>query len=838
MKDWRLAADKVIMLSKYSSYIFCFLISILVVALYVNDFSPLTRLQWQVQDIMYSFRGENNYSSDIVLVNIDDATINQYDQWPWNRDKMADLLAAVGSGSPKTVLLDIILEQDTQQDTLGFTEVLAGQMSWMKNVIIPFEITPEEFRNQRISNPKYLKQYSVAVDNNLGVLDESATLLARKVFLPPDQICQYSSGLGFKYNVYDGDREIRWSPLAIHYEGYYYPSSALLAAAHQLGVEPSSIMVNGGRSVKLGRIEIPTNKSGELFVNYNKPGKSFQKYSAANILNETVDPSVLAGKLVIISTNSKSVGDYFSTPVSSSQSGSEIQANIIENIIHANFITRIDATPGIDMLTLFGLGILFAFILPRVSLLYRFVILMVCFFVLANLNFVLFNFYKILAQPLYIGLELFLLLLASPILDNEFLSNLSVFKGKIESSGTTKLPKIDLEHQNIPSSQPIRSTTSVQSKPVPRPHQTNAEFENTVAADHITKDDSNQTIKADSSAAQPDAQPENHSSIEHSPVLLDADNNGVIDQIETKQKSTPPPPQPKEKSLSASDSNLINKSLGRYKVIEVLGQGAMGTVYKGIDPAINRNVALKTIRLDFVSDPEELNELKERLFREARAAGMLSHSNIVTIYDVGTEDKLQYIAMEYLEGQTLEDMIRRKVKFNYRIITEIITQICSALDYAHRQGIVHRDIKPANIMILKNYVVKVMDFGIARIDSTSMTRTGIAMGTPNYISPEQLQGKAIDSRCDIFSLGVVMYEMLLNKRPFIGENLTSLIYNIVNNQPESPSSIDQSIPTLFDRVIDRALQKNPEERFQKASEISSALSDFIDSFSSKKGASV
>lgn len=829
------------MLSKYSSYVLCFLISILVVALYVNDFSPLTRLQWQIQDTMYSFRGEKNFSSDIVLVNIDDATLKQYGQWPWNRDKTADLIAAIGSGSPKTVLLDIIIEQDTEQDTLGFTEVMAGQMSWMNNVIIPFEVTPAEFRNQKISNPKFLKQYSVAVNNSLGVLDENAALLARKIFLPPDKICQYSSGLGFKYSVYDDDRKVRWTPLVIHYEGYYYPSTALLAAASQLGVEPSSIKVIGGHSVKVGGVEIPTNKGGELFINYNRQGHSFKQVSATDILNEAVASSIFAGKLVIISINSESIGEYYSTPVSSSLSAGEIQANIIENIVHANFINRIDATPGIDMLILFGLGILFAFILPRVSLLYRFVILMVCFFVLANLNFVLFNFYKILAQPLYIGLELLLLLLASPVLDNEFLSNLSIFKGKIDASGTTRLPKIELERQNIPDSQ---STPPAKTKRGPKPHQTNAEFENTVASDGLTNDDCNQTVEADSlktvatSAEEP-------TTIKHSPVSSDIGDNKVVDQSKAIQDSTPPPPPlpqqseaPQEYVPSASDKQLINKSLGRYKVLETLGQGAMGTVYKGTDPAINRNVALKTIRLDFVSDPEEMNELKERLFREARAAGMLSHPNIVTIYDVGTENNLQYIAMEYLEGQTLEDMIRRKVKFNYRIITEIITQICSAMDYAHNQGIVHRDIKPANIMILKDYVVKVMDFGIARIDSTSMTRTGIAMGTPNYISPEQLQGKAVDNRCDIFSLGVVMYEMLLNKRPFIGENLTSLIYNIVNNQPVAPSSIDPSIPTLFDRVIDRALQKNPDERFQKASEISSALSDFIDSFSSKKSPSL
>ncbi|MCP4704909.1 MAG: protein kinase, partial [candidate division Zixibacteria bacterium] len=442
----------------------------------------------------------------------------------------------------------------------------------------------------------------------------------------------------------------------------------------------------------------------------------------------------------IVSVSSKIIAEYYSTPVSSSMGGNEVQANIIENIMHTNFITRIDATPGIDMLTLFGLGILFAFILPRVILLYRFIILMVCFFMLANLNFVLFNFYKILAQPLYIGLELFLLLLASPLLDNEFLSNLSIFKGKFESSGTTKLPKIDLEHE-----QPRQINTPIKPKSAPRPHQTNAEFENTVAAEQLNDKEINQTIKSDTSDTVASV-PNEPTSIEHSPVTMDSGDNEVAGQSKSVQDNAHPEEQPESFTPSASDSQLINKSLGRYKVLDTLGQGAMGTVYKGIDPAINRNVALKTIRLDFVSDPAEMNELKERLFREARAAGMLSHTNIVTIYDVGNENNLQYIAMEYLEGQTLEDMIRRKVKFNYRIITQIITQICSALDYAHSQGIVHRDIKPANIMILKDYVVKVMDFGIARIDSTSMTRTGIAMGTPNYISPEQLQGKAVDSR--------------------------------------------------------------------------------------------
>jgi serine/threonine protein kinase len=178
-------------------------------------------------------------------------------------------------------------------------------------------------------------------------------------------------------------------------------------------------------------------------------------------------------------------------------------------------------------------------------------------------------------------------------------------------------------------------------------------------------------------------------------------------------------------------------------------------------------------------------------------------------------------------------MIKKKVKFNYRIIAQIIIQICTALDYAHSQGIVHRDIKPANIMVLNDYRVKVMDFGIARIDSNSMTKTGIAMGTPNYISPEQLKGLKTDSRADIFSLGVVMYEMLLGRRPFKGENITSLIYSIINKEPDKPSNINPQIPLLFDHIIDKALRKNPQERYQKATELVADLKDFVESFSAR-----
>jgi len=818
------------MLGKYSSYILCLLISILVVTLYSSNFGPLSRLEWKIQDMMYSFRGSNSLSPDIVMVNIDDQSFKQFGQWPWNRDRIADLVAAVGAGHPKTIMLDILFDPDVRQDTAGYTSILAGQMSWTKNVVLPYEFSRAEFRSEKIATPKYLYNSSIQVNNELGILDENAALPSQKVFLPPEEMFQYSAGLGFKQIIYDGDRKIRRDPLVMFYEGYYYPSLTLRSAAHYLGVEPSNIKLVSGEYIVIGGRQVPIDKKSELFINYGKPGQSFMQLSAADVLNEKIAPDALKNKLALISVTAEMATDFCQTPVSPRLLASEKSANVIGNILQSNFIKRLDSSPGLDMLILFLLGAAFAFILPRITLLYRLIVLIVTLFVLANVNFILFNSLKILARPLYISLELVLLIFASPLLDEEFLQRLNFGGLKPQPQPRQfKHPKIVPEGRVI--NPPRRQTVKPSEKEI-----------ETIAVDKgaIKKSPESETIMNHASEQAATSASPLPTPLEHSPRYFEETEvsspgeDRVPDEMRALAGMTP---RSGGTPLFGTDGNQI-KRLGRYEILSELGKGAMGTVYKGIDPAINRNVALKTIRLDFVQDPEELAELKERLSREARAAGKLSHPNIVTIYDVGNEGVLQYIAMEYLEGQTLENMIRRKVKFNYKIIAQMITQICGALDYAHAQGIVHRDIKPANIMVLNDYTIKVMDFGIARVDSSSMTRTGIAMGTPNYISPEQLQGKPVDRRTDIFSLGVVIYEMLVGRRPFRGENLTSLIYNIVNSEPDAPSAIDKSIPNIFDRVIAKALKKNPDERYQKAGEVVGGLADFIETFSAKRPTSV
>ena len=253
----------------------------------------------------------------------------------------------------------------------------------------------------------------------------------------------------------------------------------------------------------------------------------------------------------------------------------------------------------------------------------------------------------------------------------------------------------------------------------------------------------------------------------------------------------------------------------------------MGVVFLGRDPVIGRRVALKTIRASG-EDDSETREFTERFLREAQAAGTLSHPNIVTIHDVGEEVETgtSFIAMEYVEGKNLKQLLKDKVSFSYDRIAEIVISVGDALDYAHRRGIVHRDVKPANIILTTDGTVKIMDFGIAKMESSSLTATGQFLGTPNYMSPEQVTGEIVDGRSDLFSLGVVLYELLTKKKPFAGDNLTSISYKIVHEEYPSPQTYNAAIPAEFNPILARALAKDAAARFQSGRDFVRALSEF------------
>jgi len=264
------------------------------------------------------------------------------------------------------------------------------------------------------------------------------------------------------------------------------------------------------------------------------------------------------------------------------------------------------------------------------------------------------------------------------------------------------------------------------------------------------------------------------------------------------------------------------QKLGRFEVLSEIGRGAMGIVYKAKDPMLERTVAIKTINMGMDRDGAEMYE--KRFYQEARAAGGLNHPNIVTVYDIGKTEIECYMAMEYIEGAELRTLLLPGKPLPVPRALSIAAQVAEGLAYAHERGVVHRDIKPANIMVPDSGAVKITDFGIARMRSSNVqTQTGMMMGSPKYMSPEQVIGKRADHRSDIFSLGVILYEMLTGAAPFTGESVNAVMYQIVNFVPPAPSAINPAAPGALDGIVARMLAKSLDERYQSAAEIARAL---------------
>ncbi|HEX5091447.1 MAG TPA: serine/threonine-protein kinase [Burkholderiales bacterium] len=266
---------------------------------------------------------------------------------------------------------------------------------------------------------------------------------------------------------------------------------------------------------------------------------------------------------------------------------------------------------------------------------------------------------------------------------------------------------------------------------------------------------------------------------------------------------------------------VMPETLGRYKVLEVIGRGAMGVVYKAVDPAIDRVVAIKTINLSL--NPEELSEYEARFQQEIKAAGRFSHPNIVTVYDVGRTDELAYMAMEFLNGRELKDLLAGGQRLEVATAVELLAQVADGLAFAHEHGIVHRDVKPSNIMVIElpnGVLAKITDFGIARMPGSAVkTMTGIVLGSPRYMSPEQVVGRPLDARSDVFSLGVVLYETLTGVAPFDGENLTAIMHATANVQPEPPSARNAAVPRMLDLIVAKALAKSLDDRYPSMREL-------------------
>jgi len=295
----------------------------------------------------------------------------------------------------------------------------------------------------------------------------------------------------------------------------------------------------------------------------------------------------------------------------------------------------------------------------------------------------------------------------------------------------------------------------------------------------------------------------------------------------------PVPPDPDSAAIptiplgaGARPANPDIPSFGRYEILSELGKGAMGVVYQARDPLLERIVAIKTVNL--AMDPAEMAEYEARFYQEAKAAGGLNHPNIVTIYDIGRSGNVAFMAMEFLEGQELRALLAPGRPLPVEQVLSIAAQAAEGLAFAHEHGVVHRDIKPANLMVVRDGLVKIMDFGIARMRSSDvLTQTGVVMGSPKYMSPEQVAGKRADHGSDIFSLGVVIYEMLTGQAPFQGENMTAIMLQTLNFAPEPASRLNPEVPAVLDFIVAKTLAKKLEDRYQGARELAADLRECL-----------
>jgi serine/threonine-protein kinase len=780
------------MLRKFSGSLLFILISLLVISLYADRHQSLEKFEIAIQDAMFQIRGVRPVAQDIAIVGIDDRSLESQGKWPWNRDKIARLVDAVAAQKPKAIVLDMTFGPDENQKAAGYNDSLAAAIARAGNLILGFHYSQNDAPTGDLL-PAGLMNSSIRKFDNQAAFSQFPPRAAARIYPPESGVVDSAAFAGFVNVTIDNDRKVRSQALVIGFRGEFFPSIQLAAAAGYLGLNQRDLEIKVGRGIGLGSLIVPTDKSGQLRINYVGTEKTFATFSAAGLLEKRVAPRELTGKLVLIGYCGTGATNIYSTPVNHRLTGLEFDANVIENILHGNSLRVTEGRVDVNLVLMVAIGLLCALLLPRIPLWARIAILVVLLAALAGANYALFYMFGMVNRTFYPALELVFCLVAAPV---------------INAAGLKRnRPDDDDEEEEIDYETLLASGQPVSAQPEP-----------------------GYPANVDPGVSWPP------SASQHK------------DTTQTATISTPIPVQSRTafaSSAPASTTASIPRSqagatalrvaepppmdhFGRYRILRPIGRGAMGTVYQGLDPAIDRPVALKTLHVGRGADPQEAEELRERLIREAKAAGKLSHPNIVTIYDVGEEGGMQYIAMEYLEGQTLENLLKHGLDWDYRTISRVLIQACEALDYAHENGIVHRDIKPANIMILEGSKVKVMDFGIARVDkSASMTQTGTALGTPNYISPEQLKGMPVDRRSDIFSLGVVFYEILTHEKPFKGDTISALIYSILHTDPARPSELNLDIPRIFDKIVAKALVKDPDMRFQRTKDISEILRKLI-----------
>jgi CHASE2 domain-containing sensor protein len=815
-----------------------------IVILFSRGQGFLSRLERVAYDVGVSQTHRSPKATDnVAIVAIDEPSIEQIGRWPWSRGVLAQMLRKLAHARAKAVGLQIILSEPQSDLGLKYIQDLAKYVHktrfpraargkiWtiqrkLRSAERALNVDSQLARALPLGHNVFMPMVfnigsplgdpdgtlpGFVRENRLTQIKAPADdivepLPANAVLYPLSEFGKGLAGVGHINIRPDTDGGVRLEPLVINYYGDYYPSLSLLLAARSLNVSPRRIRVDLGKGIGIGKLFIRTDEYMRMYTGFytEQDGKPpFSTYSFVDVLNGKIPLRVFRHKIVIIGPTAPGVGKPFLTPVSAAMQEPVLTANLVTSILNEDFYTRPTWTAWAELGLLFIVAAYLVVVLPRLR---AGMAAMLSLIVLIGL--VVLGQYMMLTEKTWLQTisPAFLLVIGHIVLTTKRFFTTERLKAHAESDSAQNNRMLGLTFQS--QGQLDMAMDKFRSLPV---DDSVLELMYNLALDFERKRQFSKAVSCYDYILKQDRK--------FRDVKEKRDRAQAVDgTIMMGGRAASPG------GTLIVDGAAEKPTLGRYQVDRELGRGAMGTVYLGHDPKINRVVAIKTLDLTAEFEDGEIESVKERFFREAETAGRLNHPNIVTIYDAGEEHDLAYIAMEFLEGKDLTSVMADDQPLDTDWVLGVVAHVADALDYAHKLNVVHRDIKPANIMFNEaDGTVKVTDFGIARITDRSKTKTGIVLGTPSYMSPEQFSGKKVDGRSDLFSLGVTMFELLTGSQPFGGDSIAELMYQITNAKHPNPQKLRDDLPPCTRTIIDKALQKDADRRYQTGEQFAQAV---------------
>ncbi|MGE0113707.1 MAG: CHASE2 domain-containing serine/threonine-protein kinase [Steroidobacteraceae bacterium] len=766
-------------------------------------------LQRWLYDLSQQHTAVDQNDSQVVIIAIDEDSKSKLGDWPWSNSLHAGLIEQLRSAGTKAIAFSVPLQTSSNSsnsdDTAGELQLVQAIKAHGR-VVLPLEVS---VRSGNSSSDRQLNSLLRRTQRHFGDSSLDAAISVRSLANSSSRLLTAASGIGHVIAPLDSDGTTRREYAAVKLHDLALP--ALSVALSNLATDQRDALIVTNDQLQLNAQMPPLTVRKDLSFAPLFPATGFTTVSYWQVLTGEFDREQLHGKTALVGFTDGANADRVETPVGTwprvaviaAATNSLLQANVYRHPFWASLL---------EILISVGIVGLCTISVNALNNKHKILIYISISFILLACDYWLLRHWRVslhlvpqaialLGYPLAswaLGGQVREKSTASPAISMDTLKTLAL---TLHGQG-----QLDLAYETLRRCQPNQDTLDLTYR---------------LAADYERRRD---ILKA--------AQVYRYIS-ECNPNYKDAGNKfNRLQELIERPKTAPPTGEPKPlRNISkpkpvepAPVRTTAKETLGRYEIERQIGKGAMGVVYLGRDPKINRVVAIKAIPLAEEFEDQDLAEARERFFREAEMAGRLNHPGIVTIFDAGEDHGLAYIAMEYIQGEHLSYYCETNRLLPVKKALTLIIRVAEALNYAHLQNVVHRDIKPANIMFnIDTDALKITDFGIARLSDVSRTKTGIVLGTPSFMSPEQLEGRPLDGRSDLFALGVTMYQLLTGQLPFRADSMTRLMNNIATEPHPPIRSLRPELPAGLESIIDRCLAKSAEDRFQSGVDMAEAL---------------